>query len=92
MFRNTFLFQGINLGSSISLQDDAFKALAEGRAKAEQIARALRVKIPTVTSGDIEVHCKAYNPQLWLLPDLAPKSDSISYVPNAPTLKSMKAS
>lgn len=89
MFRNSFFYRGIALGSAISAQDDAFRALEEGRTKAAEIARILVIKIPTIDPGQIEIHCMSYDPQFWLMPEMMPKKDTMTHRPGAKTLKTL---
>lgn len=89
MFRNSFSFDDIPLGSSISKQEDIFKALAEGETKAAEIAKALKPKIPTICPGDIQIHCRAYDPQLWLDSQWQKKADEMFRIPGQKTLKQL---
>jgi len=91
MYRNSYAYQGIKLGSSISQNDDIFHALEEGRSKAKEIAGLLSIKIPGISPGDIEIRCKSYDPQLWLFDFLKPAPQSMTVQPGAPTLKTMTA-
>lgn len=89
MYRNSYFYQDIPLGSSISHQDDIFKALREGEEKAKVIAGVLKLKIPQVTPGDIEIRCGMYDPQLWLDPIFSKKGDTMTRLPGQKTLKQM---
>lgn len=91
MFRNSFYYQEIFLGSVISIQEDPFKALREGEDKAAQIARALKPKIPLVSTGDIEIHVDTYDPQYFLFPELAQKPITMQRRgKNVPTLLTLR--
>lgn len=72
-YKNIFLFEGQKLGSTFSSEDDPYRALREGYTKREQIARILRLQIPAITDGEIEIQCWWYDPQYHFFPELFPK-------------------
>lgn len=89
MYRNSFYYLGQYLGSVLVNQEDPFKALAEGREKAKGIAAALRVKIPTLKAGDIEIRSTTYDAQFSLIPELERPPQTLVW-PQEPTLSTMK--
>lgn len=90
MYKNSFYYQGVYLGSSLTNHEDPFKALAAGRDKAQQIAKALRVKLPLIKQGDIEIHSDPYNPQYDMLPELLKVEPPMEVVPGQVTLRNLK--
>lgn len=94
MFRINLEYQEMNL-KFFSAEDDALRALREGKQKAKELVSTLNTfpQYKKLKANDFTIKVHFYEPQLEMFPEYAGKRRAdpvMTKVPHGPTLRNLK--
>ena len=94
MFRINLEYQDMNL-KFYSSEDDALRALREGKHKAKELVETLTTfpQYKKLKANDFTIKVHFYEPQLELFPEYAQRNSPapvMTKVPHGPTLRNLK--